>query len=86
MRRREFIAGLDAATWPYTAQEQQRPAMPVIGFLVPFSPEPAAASLDEFRAGLVQAGFIKGRNVVIEARYARNDLGRLLVEIRTQSP
>jgi putative tryptophan/tyrosine transport system substrate-binding protein len=78
MRRREFITliGGGAATWPVMARAQQ-PAMPVIGLLVPFSPEPTAPFLAALREGLSEAGFIERRNVAIEARYAQNDIGRL---------
>jgi putative ABC transport system substrate-binding protein len=70
MRRREFIAVLGgAATWPL-AVRAQRSAMPVIGFL---GPAPAAAYLprvEALRAGLRDLGYVEGKNIVIEFRWA----------------
>jgi putative ABC transport system substrate-binding protein len=67
MRRREFIAGLGGAvTWPITARAQQ--AMPVIGVL---SSQLSGLHLPpEFFQGMGQAGFVEGRNFVIEYRRA----------------
>jgi putative tryptophan/tyrosine transport system substrate-binding protein len=77
MRRREFIAGLGGtAAWPLVAQAQQ-PALPVIGFLHSGSPEVTPSLVAGFRKGLNETGFIDGRNVTIELRWAHNDNGRL---------
>jgi putative tryptophan/tyrosine transport system substrate-binding protein len=76
MRRRAFIAALGgAAAWPMVARGQ-RP-MPVVGYLSAASPEAAAPYLTAIRQGLGEAGFVEGRNVVIEYRFAENDLRRL---------
>jgi putative tryptophan/tyrosine transport system substrate-binding protein len=78
MRRREFIkvvAG-SAASWPLLARAQQ-PAVPVIGFLSPASPEAYIARLDAFREGLNDLGFVEGQNVAIEYRWAHDRYERL---------
>ena len=79
MRRREFIAGLSgAAAWPWVARGQQ-PAMPAIGFMSARSPEDTVDVLKAFHNGLEQGGFIDGRNVNTEYRWARGDYSRLPV-------
>jgi putative ABC transport system substrate-binding protein len=76
MRRRDFIAGLGAATWPLAARAQQ-PAMPVIGFVSTASPQGIyGRSLSSgFLKGLDENGYVDGRNVAIEYHWAegRND-------------
>jgi putative tryptophan/tyrosine transport system substrate-binding protein len=70
MRRREFIAGLTgAAAWPLVAQAQ-RPQVPVIGFLSGGFPNPNVDYAVAFRQGLADAGYVEGRNVAIEYRWA----------------
>jgi putative ABC transport system substrate-binding protein len=77
VKRRTFIAGLgSAAAWPVVARAQQ-PAMPVVGWLDGQSPETQQEFLAAFLKGLAETGFVEGRNVIVEYRWAENDSDRL---------
>jgi putative ABC transport system substrate-binding protein len=78
MKRREFIALVGSATagWPVAARAQQ-PAMPVIGYINPTSPEPNVDRLRGFRQGLKDTGYVEGENVVIMYRWADGQFDRL---------
>jgi putative tryptophan/tyrosine transport system substrate-binding protein len=70
VRRREFIAGLgSAAAWPVVAGAQQQ-TVPVIGFLGAPSAAPYARYVGAIHQGLREAGFVEGRNVTVEYRWA----------------
>jgi putative ABC transport system substrate-binding protein len=77
MRRRDFISLLGGATiaWPHAARAQ--PAMPVLGFLSAVSPGPFAQRVAAFQQGLNESGFVEGRNVMIENRWAEERYDRL---------
>jgi putative ABC transport system substrate-binding protein len=76
MRRRDFIAGLGGVVPSAVVARAQQPAMPVVGWL-----DSTAASttnrLTAFRQGLSAAGFVEGRNVSIEYRFAEDQINRL---------
>jgi ABC-type uncharacterized transport system substrate-binding protein len=77
VKRREFITLLGGATaWPLAARAQER-AMPVIGFMTSVGPNDRPSLLSAFRRGLGEAGYVEGRNITIEYRFADHQHGRL---------
>jgi putative ABC transport system substrate-binding protein len=77
MRRRDFLAlSSVAAAWPVVTRAQQ-PKTPVIGFLNRGSANPSTPPLRGLRQGLSEAGFVEGRNVVIEYRWADGQVDQL---------
>jgi putative ABC transport system substrate-binding protein len=77
MKRREFIGIIGGASaWPIMMRAQQ--PLPVIGFLTGYSLDATGPQrLDAFKQGLVEAGFIEGRNIAIEVRWAEGHYHRL---------
>jgi putative tryptophan/tyrosine transport system substrate-binding protein len=77
MKRREFVAGFGSAlAWPVTARAQQ-PAAPVIGFLGAGSPGLNSDPMRAFLKGLSETGYVEGRNVAIDYRWAEEHNDRL---------
>jgi putative ABC transport system substrate-binding protein len=79
--RRDFIAALAGAVaapmLASRAARAQQPAMPVVGYLYAGAPEPKGSLVAAFGKGLIEAGYVEGRNVAIEYRFADNQFDRL---------
>ena len=77
MRRREFIALIGSAAALPLASRAQQSTMPVVGFLNGASPQSYEHQIAAFRDGLKDGGFVEGRNVAIEYRWAEGHYDRL---------
>jgi putative ABC transport system substrate-binding protein len=80
MQRRDFITLLGGATfgWPLLAlAQQQNESVAKIGVLWPGFAPPASPRMESFRLALRQFGYVEGRNVAIELRYAERGVGQL---------
>jgi putative ABC transport system substrate-binding protein len=77
VKRRVFIAlvGGAAAAWPGAARAQQ--PVPLIGFLSAVSPGPFAQRIAAFHQGLNETGYVEGRNLAIDSRWAEERYDRL---------
>jgi putative ABC transport system substrate-binding protein len=77
MKRREFVTLLGGSVaWPLAARAQS-PAMPVIGFLSSLAPSDLGLVVPGFQQGLNEVGFIEGRNIAVEYRWAQGEYQRL---------
>ena len=77
MRRREFIAGLGGAVaWPVVARAE-RASIPLVGLLSSASSTTSARVLDAFKSGMLELGYVEGRNIRYEYRFADGYLDRL---------
>ena len=89
MRRREFITLIgSAATWPLVAGAQQ-PARPVFGILLVFSEEAGRTFTEPLRAYMQALGYVEGRNIAFDVRYADGKVDRLpalAIELVAQRP
>ena len=78
MRRRDFaFLVVGAAVWPFIAHAQQPGKIARIGFLGSATAAGSAKSVDAFRAGLRDLGYVEGRNIVLEFRWAEGKYDRL---------
>src|SRR5262249_35631534 len=77
VKRREFISLLGgAAGWPLAARAQQ-PTIPVVGFMHSASPGPYEPYVAGFRQGLTELGYVEGRNLPLDYRWAEGHFERL---------
>jgi putative ABC transport system substrate-binding protein len=80
MRRRQFIAGLGSvATWPVVARAQQAGRVRRVGVLMPYIERDTEARFSYFVQGMAQLGWIGGRNLRMDVRWAAGKLEQLLM-------
>jgi len=79
MRRRDFTKAIaaSAVAWPFVVHAQRSSGLPLICVLSPQLAATAVANIEAFRSGLHDLGYVEGRNIVIDLRYAEGDLGRM---------
>lgn len=77
MKRRDFIVMLGGAIALTTSAHAQQSKMPIVGYLGPEAPGAFASRVKAFREGLAEAGYVEGRNVAIEFRWAEGQYHRL---------
>jgi putative tryptophan/tyrosine transport system substrate-binding protein len=77
MRRRDFLGAVGGAVAVFPLKARAQQTAPTIGFLSPTSADGSVLNLEGFRKGLGEAGFIEGRNLAIEFRWADSHLDRL---------
>jgi putative ABC transport system substrate-binding protein len=84
MHRREFLSVVGAATaaWPLGASAQQTMKGPRIGFLVTASASAYASRIEAVRTGLRELGYVEGRNISFDYRYADSKYDRLIALVR----
>jgi ABC-type uncharacterized transport system substrate-binding protein len=79
IERRKFLATLGGAAvgWPLAARAQQPAKLPIIGFLSSSSPANRASLITAFRQGVRESGYVDGKSVAIEYRWAEDQYERL---------
>jgi putative ABC transport system substrate-binding protein len=79
MKRREFMSLLaGAATWPMAARGQQPERIPRLGYLSPTASTGLLARDEAFLKGLRELGYVEGKNIIIEYRFAAGRFDRLI--------
>src|SRR5262249_40418070 len=78
MRRRDFIIGASAACWPFAARAQQDGRVRRVSVLMGFAQDDqeALARIGAFKQGLAAAGWIEGRNLSVDVRWAGPNVAR----------
>lgn len=77
MRRRDFLGILSGAAIALPLEARAQQPLPVVGFLSPSSPDAFTDRVRAFRQGLSQMGYVEGRNVTVEYRWAAGQIDRL---------